>query len=50
MTKLKPGDKYLSIKLVGHDFVTAFPNEKQQKINLIIKGMGLLYGLEKKKE
>ena len=30
---MEKGQKYLSIKLAGHDFVTAFPNPKKEKPN-----------------
>lgn len=41
MTKLQPGDKYLSVKLVGHEFVAAFKNEKNKPEQPDYKGDGI---------
>ena len=29
MKKLEKGEKYLSIKIVGHDYIVAFPNKEK---------------------
>ena len=50
MTKLKPGQKYLSIKLAGHDFVTAFPNEKTADNQPDYKGDGVAVWIREKQE
>lgn len=39
--KLNVGDKYLSIKVVGHDFITAFKNEKTSPSQPDFKGDGI---------
>lgn len=45
------GEKYLSIKIVGHDFVPAFPNKDKQKENEPdYKGDGVAVWVRKKGE
>jgi len=31
MEKLKTGEKYLTVKLVGHSYVNVFPNKDKKK-------------------
>jgi len=51
MDKLKPGEKYLSIKLTGHDYVVAFRNRAKQKSNEPdYKGDGVAVWIREKKE
>lgn len=46
------GEKYLSIKLAGHDFVVAFPNKESGKGNNLpdFKGDGVAVWVRTKKE
>lgn len=30
MTEMKEGEKYLNIKIVGHDWIAAFPNKTKK--------------------
>lgn len=49
--KLEVGEKYLSIKLAGHDFVKAFRHEKQSSKEPDFKGDGVaVWVLAKKAE
>jgi len=49
--KLKPGEKYLSVKIVGHDYIPAFKNKDKQKDNEPdFKGDGIAIWVRKKQE
>jgi len=49
--KLKVGDKYLSIKLIGHDYVVAFKNkDKKNPKEPDYKGDGVAVWITTKKE
>jgi hypothetical protein len=49
--KLKVGDKYLSIKLVGHDYVNAFKNkDKKNSKEPDYRGDGVAVWISTKKE
>lgn len=48
--KLEIGEKFLSIKLIGHDFVVAFPNKNKKKDDEPdFKGDGIAVWVRKKK-
>lgn len=48
--KMEIGEKFLSIKLAGHDFVTAFPNKNKKKEDEPdFKGDGIAVWIRKKK-
>lgn len=47
--KLEVGEKYLSIKLVGHDYVKAFPNKDKENSNEPdFKGDGIAVWIQEK--
>ena len=47
--KLEVGEKYLSIKIVGHDWIKAFPNKNRKKDNEPkFKGDGVAVWVNKK--
>ena len=49
MSELKAGEKYLSIKMAGHDFVVAFPNKDKGKVEQPdFKGDGVAVWVRKK--
>jgi len=51
MPKLKVGEKYLSIKLAGHDYVAAFRNKnKKDKKEPDFKGDGVAVWINEKKD
>ena len=47
--QMKTGEKYLSIKLAGHDFVTAFPNQKTKPEQPDFKGDGVAVWVKEKR-
>ena len=50
MTELKEGEKYLTIKIIGHDFINAFPNkEKSNDSQPDFKADGVAVWIKKKK-
>lgn len=49
MVKLEVGEKYLSIKLAGHDFVTAFKNKDKKGNEPDYKGDGVAVWIRAKK-
>lgn len=50
MAKLKAGEKYLSVKLIGHEFVAAFPNkDKKNEREPDFKGDGIAVWIRTKK-
>lgn len=49
--EMKAGEKYLSVKLVGHDFIAVFPNlEKTKPEQPDFKGDGIAVWVRKKQE
>ena len=50
MEKLKVGEKYLTIKLVGHDYVAAFKNKDKKGKEPDYKGDGVAIWIVEKKE
>lgn len=46
---MKEGEKYLSVKLVGHEFVTAFPNQKTKPEQPDFKGDGVAVWVKEKR-
>ena len=46
---MKEGEKYLSIKLAGHEFVTAFPNQKTKPEQPDFKGDGIAVWVKEKR-
>ena len=48
MSELKVGEKYLSIKLAGHDYVVAFKNDKQKPEQPDYKGDGVAVWVREK--
>jgi len=50
MGELKVGEKYLSIKIVGHDFIKAFPNKDREdnKKQPHFKGDGVAVWVQEK--
>jgi hypothetical protein len=49
MAKLQPGDKYLSIKLAGHEYVSAFKTENREGTQPHYKGDGVAVWVKEKK-
>lgn len=48
---MKAGEKYLDIKIVGHDYIRAFPNEnKKEPKHPDFKGDGVAVWVREKKE
>ena len=48
--KLEAGEKFLSVKIVGHDYVVAFPNKnKKGSTEPDFKGDGIAIWVRKKK-
>jgi len=51
MVKLEVGENYLSIKIVGHDFICAFKNKDKKKDNEPdYKADGVAIWIKSKKE
>jgi hypothetical protein len=51
MEKLEAGEVYLTVKLIGHEFVTAFKNKNKQSDNQPdFKGDGIAIWIKTKKE
>jgi len=46
---MKEGEKYLSVKLVGHEFVAAFPNQKTKPEQPDFKGDGIAVWVKEKR-
>jgi hypothetical protein len=50
MKKLEVGEKYLSIKIIGHDYIPAYPNkDKKNENEPDFKGDGVAVWVKKKK-
>lgn len=50
MEKLKKGEKYLNIKIVGHDYIVAFKNKDKEGNQPDFKSPGVAVWIREKKE
>lgn len=50
MSKLEVGEKYLTISIVGHSAIKAFPNKDREKNQPHFKGDGVAVWVNEKKD